>query len=666
MVGGCAIFQGCSPLCQLYGAYEIHGFSLSFFGVEIGKWNCFVDICRLIVECITYTREQVTGRAWDLGEGVQRILRVPSYDSCIRACIKLGISGGVNVGLLEAIPSGAEKTWGIALFQCLCQINLAGKLCLICIYVRYRYSDRIYLPAKSFAVQGRRFPPSRAIRSGVRWKGVFFLLNCVCAQCTPFLGTGVLQAINASQTGVQPEAVPTYQSSHCYGTDCPSRPCGDHDCDLPFELRHECPPLLLSRSWFTSTGIGSIGAALADPGNRANWHVPNFGPHFEVLVGTRPISPASGDIFESDEGGSLMQMPPVSDELAEYILQAYGVGRLRVFSWVHFWNQRNQWAFLQRDLSISVTRSVRDQLTSAWRDYQVSANVLIVPVRPALLGSPAFLLVPVLPENYIVVLGRVLTPDRQWTGTFLFGPFRDWHVSDLFMLALPTNLCVWQNDCTLTVGTTSYDWWSRLMIYEGAYVTFEEVERPGVDCSSTEGGSDWTNSSSEGDSTWPEGDVNSDDLTLLQTGDNTATQHSDDDDAVFMQTPWQQQFDVEDAEGIDFLNAGGTDQIREGPMYGDMLQIGMDQTRYGDSLQVFLRHRLAIGSRPFFTAYLWYVEEMVAAFADVCVLHQDRSYTVSFLSTMSSHVEDQPFWVSLTIPQPPPLTLRVFPLIWLF
>ena len=145
MVGGCAIFQGCNLLCDVYGAYEKPGFSLSIFGVEIGKWNCFVDICRLIAECLTYAREQVTGRAWDLGAGAQllvsfstasiapiltqlifliwaiagisgyaeviswksayfgfrnrrRILRVPSYDLCIRACIKLGISGCVNVG----------------------------------------------------------------------------------------------------------------------------------------------------------------------------------------------------------------------------------------------------------------------------------------------------------------------------------------------------------------------------------------------------------------------------------------------------------------------------------------------------------------------------------------------------------------------------------------
>ena len=184
-----------------------------------------------------------------------------------------------------------------------------------------------------------------------------------------------------------------------------------------------------------------------------------------------------------------MQRQTVQDQLAEYILDVYDAGLWQVSTWVHFWDQRNQWSFLHRFVRISVTQPVREQLTRAWRDYQVRPNVHVVTVRPVS-RLPVFLLVPVLPDDYFVVLGQVSTPNANWMGTLLFGPVRNWRVSDLFGLAVPGNLCVWQNDCTLAIGNAIYDWWARLILYEGAFIALREEGRDDNSCSSTDDGSE--------------------------------------------------------------------------------------------------------------------------------------------------------------------------------
>ena len=246
------------------------------------------------------------------------------------------------------------------------------------------------------------------------------------------------------------------------------------------------------------------------------------------------IEIAPWESLEEDHVG-LMQTGRADSPLIEYVLHAYGVGSWRVLSWVHFWDRRNQWSFLHKELQVCVTTPIRRQLCTAWRDYQVRPNVHILRVRPAPVHGPTFLLVPVLPEDYFVVLGKVITPGRQWIGTFLFGPVQSWTTADLFMRAVPVNLCVWDNVCTITIRGITYAWWDRLLLYEGAYALFEERTVRGFDCSSTEENSDYSDSSSGSDQSWTEDDDELDTVAFLQYGGNTATPFSQFDDHSWMQ-----------------------------------------------------------------------------------------------------------------------------------
>ena len=603
----------------------------------------------------------------------QRLHRLPRQGVLWDAILGCLFSSALEGVLLECASfepnhdsfDGAKVLVFLFRSQVVLILWLAVTLCY-----RRRYDEIMPLPGRSRFAQGRRLPYHRHRVAKVRWLHLFLLLQIVSGEVVEVANTvhrhGVDHTVTEHTEGqvVFSPYGPLHQlrQAKCHS----EGPIGGHN------------TVLADGSW-----------PLDAPGFcRAN---SPYGDASFVLrfVSTTDTSSAA-DFRRDHDIVSYMQRPVLRDHLAEYVLNVYNAGHWQVSTWVHFWDQRNQWSFLHRPLQVSLMQPIREQLTRAWRDYQVRPSVHVVTVRPVP-RKPTFILVPVLPETYFVVLGRVSTPSRNWMGTFLFGPVRNWRVSDLFDLAVPANLCVWQHDCTLTIGTVTHDWWARLILYEGALLAFKEEVRDDSSCSSTDDGSDFSGSSSGENQSWPDDQLEQDEAALFQQGVNTATpqarhqrrvlggntatpihgigatnlpsndSRNDVDVTSIVQLPWQQIFEAEEASGADLLQLDQITQAVPDMVYVDLLQISHFQLQNGDLLRAYLGHRLAIGDRAFFSAYVWLIHGVVAPFADVCVMHRERSYTRSLLTVVAATTESQIYWLTLATPQPPPLTLRVFP-----
>lgn len=145
-----------------------------------------------------------------------------------------------------------------------------------------------------------------------------------------------------------------------------------------------------------------------------------------TVVQIDQIRPCTDDVYDVelpvpiDDGMSLM--PAASrivvgapqDALAPYVLSAYRMRSLRVFSWLHTWDKRDSWSMVFQSTVIDVARPVRDQMLVAWASHQVRPDVTIYTMQPrtqAVHGyHPVLLLLPVDREDYVGMFVTVWTP----------------------------------------------------------------------------------------------------------------------------------------------------------------------------------------------------------------------------------------------------------------
>lgn len=272
-------------------------------------------------------------------------------------------------------------------------------------------------------------------------------------------------------------------------------------------------------------------------------------------------------------------------------------------------------------------------------------------------------------------------------------------VNDLFPQAIPMNQCVWYADCEVHVddpqGLRVYTWGSTCDSTDGHATAEEDRSDDG----------DWPDGSEafrrgEGEEVENEalssatpsrlGSQQDDESSLLNIQlssyrgtaihrssqqertlqlltlprDNTATlaRNSEllEDINMMMQLPWQLAFDMEELinhELRDMLYAAHNTDV----VYPPILQIDNRNSQGPDLLHTYLMANIDIGSRPFFTVYTWGIQHQVSLMARVGVMQNDRSYLVSLLRLWQDFEEKQPLFVTLAIPQPAPLTLRVLP-----
>ena len=138
------------------------------------------------------------------------------------------------------------------------------------------------------------------------------------------------------------------------------------------------------------------------------------------------VAHSSSSIGQDDEEVvSCMQFSAAtrSDGLLHHALQAYNLHRIRIFSWLHTWDRREQWSNVCGETILDPEFSVRDQLVAYWRSYQVRPSVTIVPVRPRheLLHRrhPVYLLLPVVRDDHIGMIVTVTTPLVRFQGSYL-------------------------------------------------------------------------------------------------------------------------------------------------------------------------------------------------------------------------------------------------------
>ena len=193
------------------------------------------------------------------------------------------------------------------------------------------------------------------------------------------------------------------------------------------------------------------------------------------------------------------------DPLSPYVLSAYRIRSLPVFSWLHTWDKKDRWSMVFQSTMVDVARPIREQVLVAWASHQVRPDVTMYPMQPrsqAMHGyHPVLLLLPVDREDYVGMFVTVWTPFASFQGTFLIRTARFLPVQRLFDVLVQGNQCVWANECEVRIGAEAYAWGALVPVYSGINTELHEVAPVQTGSQST--CSDPGASSSSEDHDWP-------------------------------------------------------------------------------------------------------------------------------------------------------------------
>ena len=262
--------------------------------------------------------------------------------------------------------------------------------------------------------------------------------------------------------------------------------------------------------------------------------------------------------FDQDEM-SLMQVWPHlegvwNDPVSRYIRDCLGNAREGQFLvWMHAADDFGRVAHRYRTVTIQTRLPNAPQVRATWGDVIGRRPCYIFPIKPVPTGNrgafPQFLLTTIQGDAYAPMLFDYISDQTRFRATFIFRFGNGFPlVGDFFQQAIPTNSCIWANDCSIAVndvgGPYVYEWGHRVPVFEGMFVTLREFACETDSDASTCVSSDDPSAEDSSDSATSVMTYDSEDYRLRQRLEPEAhhEENAADDEFSMMQLPWELQF----------------------------------------------------------------------------------------------------------------------------
>lgn len=396
----------------------------------------------------------------------QRLYPVPTCLQLLAQLRPLLVSLVVNDAFLEAIPDGVQCTIGIKFLMLLFQAGLGCVFVLSGAFLlRMRLDEHCRNVGFCRTVVRTRRNRNLTKRPKINWVGIFLLTQICGAQVNPWIAESALRYLDdgleqqvANQSLRQEE---THDSFRSYGN---HDEIGHRKTDKEDQIQGQNPMQFCSQDKEDICLVLDATVPFCEYWRDQNSFVC---PHFE------------GEDTEKlvEDTVAYMQVGLRSDPFGSYIRAINPDIDVRITTWLHTWDRRNQWSYLHRVVHVDVTRDIRTQILRFWQDHQVRSSAIVTAIRPLPafgIAQPMFLIMPVSPEEWLGFIATVITPWYAWTGSLLIDDVLFRPVSELFPRAVPQNLCIWQTVCEVRIGQRTYQWTDFVPLFEGAMVLFEE------------------------------------------------------------------------------------------------------------------------------------------------------------------------------------------------